>query len=320
MLNLHVFPFSLTPALPDVDPPGTDAPAFALPSPADRLLPFVLQRPSDTSRRLDCARIVDADTGATIRTLDLNPVLPTPDYGLAYEKYTGPADGGTDYFVYFGAIIPKLQLTPCQRYRLVVDEFASAVFSPLPASELETALRVEWYHPGPLAGVPYGTGLRQRLYVPGAALRFAAPREEKEVRKDAITGAETVDFLALTRAATFTTEPLPAWLVEAVFAAKAHALLEVDGQRLTGLTVKETVFGADRLTLELTAYDTQVLVARACVPPVMAAVPADDYEPHGYLCGLPDNQPHWQDDGYTECAQDQGPDWQDDGYTECKQD
>lgn len=315
MLNLHAFPFAVSPALPD-PVQRDDAPdGFALAVPPDRLPPFVLTRRA-SARRIDCVRLIDADTGTLVLQLDPTPGTPTPTRGLAYQKFT---DAGTDYLVYFGAILPDVTL-PCRRLRLEVDEFLSAVFLPHPAAGL---LLAEWYHPGPLAGLPYGTGLRQRLYVPGGLVRYADPKEERTVTKDPDSGQERVDFVALTRQGTFTTAPVPQYLVEALQAARAHRFFSVEGEAVELEGVKPTAFGEDagRWSVEVTVKDRQVLLSSGCAAPALVPVlPPADYAPARWRCGDPfDTHPDWTDTGDTRCQQDATATWVDTGSTRCQQ-
>lgn len=317
MLNLHAFPFAVLPAVPDPVERNDSPDSFALLAPPDRFLPFVLSRPAQASRRLDCARVIDADTGAVVLTLNVAPATPTPVLGLAYQKYSA---NGTDYFVYFGAIVPSMSLPCGPRYRLVVDEFQSAAFTALPS--LTDCLLAEWYHVGPLQDAPYGTGLRQRLYIPGGLLRFAEPRQDKAVTKDAVTFTERVDFLALTRAATFTTGPVPTFLAEALHGAQAHTSFLVNGQAYALDAVKAAEFSPDsgRYVVEVTVKEQQVLIRRGCPPPVLVAeaVP-EGFTSAAWRCDPSSTQADYQDTGAIRCVQDGGATWTDTGNTRCQQ-
>ncbi|NVO33204.1 hypothetical protein [Hymenobacter lapidiphilus] len=319
MLNLHAFAFAIRPLVPDPVQRDDAADGFALAAPRDRLLPFCLSRPA-SARRLDCAYLIDADTGTVVLTLDTAPGPPTPSMGLAYQKYT---QAGTDYFVYFGALIPDMPELACGRaLRLVVDEWQSARFRP---QDITAALDVSWYHPGPLGDAAYGTGFRQRLLVPGGLLRYSEPLREQTVSKNPATGESRTDFVALTRAGTFTTGPVPQFVVEALQAAEAHAQFALDGEALKLSAVKATEFGADagRWTVALTVLDRQVLLRAGCpTPPLEPVAPDPGYSPARWRCGDgSDTAADWTDvAGQTRCQQDAEADWADTGQTRCQQD
>ncbi|KAA9333413.1 hypothetical protein F0P96_10615 [Hymenobacter busanensis] len=305
MLNPHTFPFAAAGRpLPDAELPACAEQPYSLPAPADRFLPFCLTRPANPARRLDCARVVRADTGAVLVTLSLTGGT----YPLDVEKRT---DGQTDYFLYYGAIVPGLSL-PCGiPLRLVVDEFTSVRFSAI--ADLSGYLLLEWYHDGPLAGIPYGAGMRQRLYVEAGALRFGPPRQDIEETQDKATGTKRTDFLALTRTATFTVPPAASYLVQAVHAARAHRYFEAGGLPLAVTDTKQSDFGTDvcRWTLDVTVEDVDVLVARGCPAP-LPVLDVAPYTPRPYVCGdTSDVAPDWQRKHpvETECEQDAAPEW-----------
>jgi hypothetical protein len=266
--------------------------AYALPAPADRLLPFVLSRTlaPGNSAWVNCATIVDADTEQVLFTLTptgQTTSAPGP-YGLVLAKVVDKVNS-TEHFIYTGPRIPNLAL-PCGRsLRLLLDnEWQSPRF--VAYTDLSGFQELEWFHPGPLSGVPYGTGLVQRLYVENGGLQYAAPREVKSSTQDSTSGTQRLDFYAKYRAATTNVSLAPRYLSEAVAAAEVHKFFRVDGEpwRVTG--VKETVAGTDggRWTMQVSLEQEQVLQARlACPPPplpVLAYDPVAD-KVRGWRCG-----------------------------------
>jgi hypothetical protein len=244
---------------------------YALAAPADRLLPFVLTRAisASNSRWLNCASIVHADTEEVLFVLS-----PTG------QTFTGPGpldlvlskvvdqQAGAEHFLYLGVLIPGLALPCGVPLRLLLDNaWQSPRFKAYPS--LGGFQQLEWSHPGPLSGVPYGTGLVQRLYVDNGGLQYAAPREVKTSTQDAASGAIRLDYLAKYRTATTTAGTVPAYLSEALAAAELHASFSVDGEawRVTG--VKEAPAGTDggRWIMTLSLEQKQVLQSRLSCPP-----------------------------------------------------
>ena len=159
-LNLHTFPLVPYPGLaPEravrAGMGGWDA--YALAAPATRLLPFVLTRPATGAGAwVNCAWVEHADTGARIATL-----LPTgqtstapPPAALVLQRVPDPGRG-VDHFLYTGNVLPGVRLPCGVPLRLVLD---NAYQSPrfLAYDDLSDFLALEWWHNGPLAGVPYG--------------------------------------------------------------------------------------------------------------------------------------------------------------------
>lgn len=293
MLNPHTFPIVPYPGrAPEAAPlsgmGGWDA--YAQLAPADRFLPFVLSRalaPSN-SYWLNCAKVIREDTGATVVTLEPTGAgQPAVDYGLVLTKYVDAA-AGVEHFAYLGAAVQNIDLPCGVPLRLILDNaWQSPLF--LPRWDLATTTMVlEWWHPGPLAGVPYGGGLRQRFYVEAGALQFAAAREEKETSKEPATGGLRIDFLAKWRTAGLMVAPVPAYLAEAFDAAPAHQHFTAAGEAWRLVDVKPRDAGQDggRWGLELTVEQQQVLVARSCVATPLAAVAfSPDLPPRGWRCG-----------------------------------
>jgi hypothetical protein len=274
MLNPHTFPMVPYPGLAAElatrsGMGGWDA--YALAVPTDRLLPFVVTRtrvPGNPSW-LSCARIEHADTGAVVFTLTPTGAVTTPSGGLALSKFPDPA-AGVEHFIYYGAIIPGVTLPCGVPLRLIVDDWQSPCFMPTIGLS-NTHLLLEWWHSRPLSGVPYGTGLRQRFYIDNGALQFAPPRTEKETTKNPATGAVRVDFLAQYRQGTFQTEPLPAYLAEALMATEAHDTFTAGGEPWTVQQVKDQTqgVGGGRWALSMTVEHQQVLVRRGCMATVL---------------------------------------------------
>lgn len=272
---------------------------YALLTPADRLLPFVLSRALVASNPawVSCARVEHADTGALIA--DLTPTGPgvvIPPLGVRLDKYQD-APAGAEHFVYAGGIVPGL-LLPCGvPLRLVLDNVWQSPRFLARADVAATCLLAEWWHDYPLYGVPYGTGLRQRLYIENGAVQFADPTTKREVTADAATGQERIDFLAKVRGGTVATEALPAYLAEALGAADAHHHFTLDGEAWKVTEAKSAKAGADggRDSFVLSMEQTQVLIRRNCPAPLLTAAPfsADMVRP--WRCGdETDTAPDWQ--------------------------
>lgn len=319
MLNPHTFPLlPLSPA--DALPPELAARAgmggwepYAQPVPFDRLPPFVVTRPVPTAGStatngpwLNCARIEDADTGALVQTL--RPVGYTAgagvDYDLLFSKYPDPA-GRVEYFVYFGGQIQGLALACGRAYRLVVDNaYYSPRFAPFVAAA--AFLKVEWWDRGPANGVPYGTGLRQRLWLPNGELQFAKPSTVRKTTEDPATGAERLDFLAKTQKATFAVPPVPRYLAEAVEALEAVAFLEINGQAWEADAVEFTPSGTDsgRSQGTVTVKRNAIIYKASCPAPALADAgydPARDAA-HPWRCGdLTDLATEWQNTAAHAC-------------------
>ncbi|MBF9140857.1 DUF5977 domain-containing protein [Hymenobacter properus] len=303
MLNAHVFPLVAhpgpAPELAARSGQGGWEP-YALPAPNDRLLPFVLTRLRAPGQAawLNCATIVDADTEDVL--VNLAPTGQTagspPALGLVLAKVI---DGDREHFLYYGALIAGLAL-PCGRpLRLLLDNaWQSARFVAI--NNLSGYQKLEWTHPGPLSGIPYGTGLVQRLYVENGGLQYAAPREVQASSQDATTGALRTDYFASYASRTSTVPPVPRFLADAVQGAKAHKTFTVDGEpwRLTG--AKETEAGPDggRWSLQLSLESLEALQSRTACPPAPLAVHAFDPvadAPRGWRCGdTSDTAPDWQ--------------------------
>lgn len=306
MPNPHVFPL--------LDHPGP-APelaarsgqgnwdAYALPAPADRLLPFVVSRlrvPGQASW-LNCASIVDADTEELLVTL--TPTGPTigapPSLGLVFDKVPDPANG-VDHFIYYGALIPGLGL-PCGRaLRLLVDnQWQSPRF--FAVADLSGYQRIEWSHPGPFSGVPYGSGLTQRLYVDNGGLQVAPARTVEASTQDAVSGALRTDSFAAYMVRTATVGVVPAYLADALLVAKAHKYFAIDSQPWRLTEAKPELVGADggRSTFTLTVEGLAPIQSRAsCPAPPLMAVAFDPVAdaPRPWRCGdasdvAPDFQP-----------------------------
>ena len=266
--------------------------AYALAAPADRLLPFVLSRPATgggASAWVNCAWIEHADTGARIATL-----LPTggtagspPPNALVLSRATDAARNAT-HFIYSGGIIPGLALPCGVPLRLVLD---NAYQSPrfLAYTDLSGFLSMEWWHGGPLAGVPYGTGMRQHFYVDAAALAYAPTARKKDVTLDSATGLERLDFLSLLRTATLNTEPLPGYLLEAFDGLEAHSNVLLDGEAWKVKEVKATTSGPEggRSSLSVTVEQQQVVISRAGLAPLLPVRPfnAVTDAPRPWRCG-----------------------------------
>ena len=259
-------------------------------------------------RRVNCAWVEHADTGARIATL-----LPTgqttgtpPPSALVLQKVPDAARQ-VEHFLYTGTLLPGVTLPCGVPLRLVLDNaYQSPRFLAYP--DLSAFLKLEWWHAGPLSGVPYGTGLRQRLYIAGAALAYGKTREEREVSKRAATGGERVDFLALYRTASLSTEPLPAYLSEALDGTPAHQYAEVDGEAWTVKASKDKSQGdqGGRASMELSLEQEEVVIRRAGPQPALPAVPYDPATdaPRPWRCGdASDTAPDWIAYGFT-CALD----------------
>lgn len=287
---------------------------YALQAPDNKLLPFVLARAVrlQNSAWVNCARLEHADTSVLIA--DLVPVgegVAVPPLGLVLSKY--PDQGaGVEHFAYLGAVIPGLSaLVPCGTpVRLVLDDaYQSPRFICRP--DVATAcLALEWHHPRPLSGVPYGAGLRQRLFVEGAALALLDPRTEKDVNKNPDSGAETTVSQTDWAQRSLSTEPLPAYLAEALLASSLHATFTADGEPWRVVSAKSTVFGDEggRYTVALTLESLAGLTRASCGAPVPVAAaynPATD-APRPWRCGdASDAAPDFQPSGTFECDVDE---------------
>ena len=308
----HTFPLVPYPGSPpEADPTGTGWEPYALRTPAGRLPPFALARPTGLGGAawVNCARIEHADTGALLATLVPTGGAPGP-LGLLLDKYAEAGDG-VEYFAYTGAVVPGLAaLLPCGvRARLVLDnEYQSPRFVADAATEA-AGLLLEWSHPTPLAGAPYGAGLAQRLYVPGGALVFAEPRTERTVSKDPDSGAEQVDLDARWPRRTLATAPLPAYLAEALALLPQHETLQAGGQPWRAVEVKTAPYGTDgaRFTVALTVESLLPSLRRTCGPPapVPAAYDPVADAPRPWRCGdSTDTTPDFQPTGAFTCALD----------------
>jgi len=296
-LNPYTFPLRAYPGLaPELDVRSGMGgwEAYALETPNDRLLPFVLSRrqlPTNASW-VSCAWLEHADTGERLATLvPTGAVNPVPALGLVLTKLTDAANQ-TEHFTYDGALIPGLAL-PCGiPVRLLVDNaYQSPRFVALaPAGQLrQSHLLLEWYHGGPLHGVPYGRGFRQRLYVDNGSLQLLDPRTEEQANKDPDTGAENTLSLHLFAQKSFTVAPAPDYLAQALLAARAPRYFLADGDQWKLLTVKSTPTAPDggRFTLVATLETREPLLSRGCLVPVLPAAAFDPVAdaPRGWRCG-----------------------------------
>ena len=315
MLNPHTYPLVPYPGLaPELAVRAAMGgwPAYELPIPTDRLLPFVLSRAiSDAnSAWLNCARVEHADTGALL--VELRPIGPAQGLtalDLPLRKYVDTA-AGIEHFVYAGGVIQDLALPCGVPLRLVLDEDwqgPRCVASVAPDGV--GYLLLEWWNDGPTGGIPYGAGFRQRLYVENAALLHAEPVRDREVSKSLADGTERVDAVLLTRTASVSIGPVPAYLAQALRAAEAVGHFEADGEPWQLTEAKQADAGPDsgRWTITLSLRQRTVLRYQAsCPAPVLAETaydPARDAR-HPWRCGdLTDTVPEWQTTGRA-CALD----------------
>ncbi|GAB2865913.1 DUF5977 domain-containing protein [Hymenobacter ruber] len=316
MPNPHVFPLldypGPAPELAARSGQGNWEP-YALAAPNDRLLPFVvtrLQVPGQASW-LNCASIVDADTEELL--FPLTPTGPTagspPALGLVFDKMPDSANG-VDYFIYYGALIPGLTL-PCGRaLRLLVDnQWQSPRF--FAVTDLSGYQRLEWSHPGPFSGVPYGTGFTQRLYVDNGGLQFAAPRTVETSTQDAVTGALRTDSFAAYAVRTGTVGVAPLYLADALSVAKAHKTFTIDGELWRLTEAKPDPVGPDggRSTFTLTVEGLTPIQSRAaCSAPPLAPAAFDPVAdaPRPWRCGdASDTAPDFQPTGAFTCDVDE---------------
>ncbi|MCC3159674.1 hypothetical protein LJ737_20705 [Hymenobacter sp. 15J16-1T3B] len=328
-MNLSVFPLGPVAYPPDAEAPGCAAPwggPYAVAAPAGGLLPFHWARPHSATRRLDCADVIDAETEAVVQALVVDPATPGAPLYLPVELYYDAASN-TDYLLYYGDLIDGLALPCGRRLRLRLDnEVVSPVF--VVYEDLSAAPVLEWWHDTPLGSVPYGTGLHQRLYMPGATVWHGEPKEYSETSKDAF-GRDVLDFRAVASTATFTTPPLPAWLREALSGIRSHAHVTLsDFPETRGERVALSYDAADRcrssVTVTVEALEVVTTAAGTCAAPaplVAVPVPEDGYAVRGWRCGdTSDTAEDWQDTGLTRCEQDTTATWQDTGRTRCAQD
>lgn len=284
-LNPYVFPLvPLTEPAPETAARsgmgGWDA--YGLTAPSDALLPFVLARRMAASNApwLACAWIVNALTGQRVVTLQpTGAQATTPALGLPFTKLPDAANGN-EYFTYDGALVPGLGLPCGVPLRLLVDNayqsplfYAAGPLGSLPAAYLP----LEWYELGPAQGVPYGRGFHQRFYVANAAVQQLDAREEKVSSKDPDSGVEVVESLNLFNQVQFTVDPVPAYLAQALTAAKAPRYFLADGQPWRLLSVKSTPAGTDggRWSLSATLEDQTPLARRGCTA---APLPTETYD------------------------------------------
>ncbi len=271
---------------------------YALEAPSDRLLPFVLSR-QKTFRNapwISCAWLEHADTGARIVTLvptgSQPRPTPVPPLGIVFSKQTDPATQ-VEYFTYDGALIPGLEdVVPCGvPLRLVVDAaYQSPRFlaiRPAPSLNL-THLLLEWYHDGPLQGVPYGRGFRQRFYIDNGSLQPAEPVTKQESTPDPNGGIERLDSYTVFAVRAFALSPVPPYLFDALTTAPALKYMLADGSPWRLTSVKTTPAGIDagRWSVTGTLQDETPLLSRGCTAPALAVLdyPAG-YTPRAWRCG-----------------------------------
>ena len=323
MLNPHVFPLVAHPGpAPELaarsGQGGWDP--YALAAPADRLLPFVLTRllAPGQGRWVNCATIVHADTEVVIETL-----IPTGQTAggpgpleLVLDKVVDAANL-REYFIYYVALIPGLNLPCGVPLRLLLDNGwqsprfeAVAELSGAPDGVSARYQRLEWRHPGPLSGVPYGTGFTQRLYVENGGLQYLAPREVAQSSQDASTGVVRANFIAEFARRTTTVGSIPRHLADALAGTRPHKLFFVDNQRWLVQEVKEQALGTDggRWTTTLTLEDVEPLQSRPLLPPApLVPMPFDPVAdaPRPWHCGdRSDTAPDYQPTGVVSCELD----------------
>lgn len=329
-MDLRALPFSAYPGLPpDAEPARCAGPwgSYALPIPANRLLPFALSRPyAGPNSRLNCASIVDATTYEVLFTLNVEDSS-APLY-LPTQKVT---DGTTEWLLYYGGVLTGLQL-PCGRaIRLLFDNsYQSAA---LKAGVDVGESFIEWYHTGILENVPYGPGtdlFAQRLYLPGTEFTAGESSLNIEEDTDPLTGQVTVTSQTLTFTTAFSIGPVPTRLLTLWQTIAVHRYIVLSSAGLVQkLAVKSSDLGDGiargcRHQLDLTATQIEVLHVgsgcdRASVALRVEEAPAD-FSPRRYLCGdTSDTQPDFQRTGLSECEQDGGANWQRTGVSECEQ-
>jgi hypothetical protein len=315
-LNPYTFPLvpypGLAPELATRSGMGGWEP-YVLEAPNDRLLPFVLSRrrlPSNPSW-VSCAWLEHADTGARIATL-----VPTgaqaapatiPTLGLLFNKLTD-LPNQTEHFTYDGALIPELSVPCGVPLRLIVDNaWQSPRFYALaPAASLSIShLPLEWYHDGPLSGVPYGRGFRQRFYVDNGSLQNLDPREVETTNKDLDTDAEVTISLNQFAQKAFALPAVPAYLSQALSAARLPRYFLADGEAWRLLSVKSSPSGQDggRWSIAATLESKEPSLSRGCKADALPVVNYDpDFVPRGWRCGVTsDTAPDFQPTGVYSC-------------------
>lgn len=285
---------------------------YALTGPTGRLLPFVLARSAfGATAWVNCAHLEHADTGTVLATLrPLGQGVPVPPLGLVLTKYADAGDG-LEYFAYFGATVPGLNIPCGVPVRLVLDtNWQGPRFTFQPDAEARS-LRLSWQHPTPLLGVPYGGGAQQVFYAEQAALQLLDPRTEKTSTKHPDTGAERTDFEAQWPQRSLLVGPVPAYLAEALAASSLHGEFTADGEPWRVVSTKTAPVGIDagRWTATLTLESLTPALRRGCGLPVPVAHVFDPVAdaPRGWSCGdASDTAPDYGPTGIFTCEVSSG--------------
>lgn len=298
MLNPHTLPLVPYPGLaPELDIRSGMGQwdAYALEAPNDRFLPFLLSRrmvPSN-AKWINCIWVEHADTGARIQTLLPTGATPAaaPSLGVLFTKLVD-TDHKVEHFTYNGAPIADLSLPCGVPLRLIVDNaYQSARFVAIaPAADMpQTHFPLEWYHNGPLHGVPYGRGFRQRFYLRNGSLQPLDAREEKESTKDPNGGPDRLDSLSVFAQKGFVVDPVPAFLTQAFQGARAAKYFLADNAPWQLASFKATPSGIDggRWSMSGTLEDLEPLLRMGCQAPALDVEAFDPLmsAPRGWRCG-----------------------------------
>jgi hypothetical protein len=263
--------------------------AFALYSPPNRFLPFMIKKPKD-GQLVDCVKVYSTNDEILITTI--------PFESFTYKMYS---DSAYDYIFYYGAIIEDLNLE-CGEYYLNVSGYWSEVFTVV--DDVSRLLKIEWFHDSQVGEAIYQNGFYQRLYLDTI---LADPKYKIEQEGDENGEGEFVPtFTRVVKKYRLESLLLPEFLVDVLHSMAAHSHVTignlVDVQQIEA-DVDWLVSGS-AATVELSFQEANSVFAKNCSDPLqLVEVDQAGYEIKPWLCGDPGyNNPYWQNTGEERCV------------------
>ncbi len=191
----------------------TDGLDFNLYAPHNAFLPFLLMRPS-AQRPITCITVYNELDQVIIYVSGLN---------FPYRFFS---DGVTDYYFYFGELIPGLDL-PCGKYYWQILDRVSEIFTVGPS--LDKLLRLSWFSDSVIGSLRYPAGWEQVVY-----LDTSLEKPEYPVNTEYKPDGEGTDYLQTGRVSKVlqcTTDLLPEFMVDALSALPLHSNVQVGPYR-----------------------------------------------------------------------------------------
>jgi hypothetical protein len=296
-VNLNAFPFFDSLA----EMKAAVKSGVTLKCPSTRFLPFQIAKPRD-NQPIDCINVYRSND-TLYRTIMGNAL-----------SYTYHQTSSTDFITYYGSALA----TPlaCGDYYLEVSGKYSAMFSVV--SDLSSLLTLEWRNDNNLFTTSqqpvllYSTGFLQRVHLEAEVTNPTYPYEE--------TGNEneykefTADFKRVTKQSQFQTVQVPAYLTDALGALPMHSQVKVGTyDNVQGIEVSPNWLDyGQSASVTVKFSEAAPVIALGCDTLELTSIDVSAYTPRGFMCGIQDNTPYWQNTGVVTCQQADG---KNTGYT-----